>query len=118
MDDSLKIQVERPEAGSAVVVFKGEHDVTQVEALRECLSALVAENEVVVADFSGAQFVDSSIIHLLIETKRGADACQRRFRLQMGTECVVYRVFEVAEVLSFLECVPSREEALAENGDL
>ncbi len=111
----MDIEVEQPDVGRAVVVFKGEHDLTQVEALGERLSALVAENELVVADFSDAEFVDSSVINLLLETKREAEARQRRFRIQMGTECIVYRVFELAGVLSFLECVSSREEALGEN---
>jgi anti-anti-sigma factor len=112
MDDALDIEVLQPEAARAVVVFKGEHDLAQVEALRDRLSALVAANELVVADFSDAEFVDSSIINLLLETKREAQARQSRFRVQMGTECVVYRVFDIAGVLAVLECAPSREEAL------
>lgn len=115
MDDDLDIEVEHPEAGRAVVVFRGEHDLARVEALGERLTALVAENELLVADLSKAGFVDSSVIHLLVETKREAEARQRRFRIQMGTECIVYRVFEVAGVLSLLECASSREEALGEN---
>ena len=114
MHNRLDIEVEQPEAGRAVVVFKGEHDVAQVEALGERLSVLVAENELVVADFSEAEFVDSSIINLLVETKRSAEDSQRRFRIQMGTECVVHRVFQIAGVLSFLGCVSSREEALGD----
>jgi anti-anti-sigma regulatory factor len=68
----------------------------------------------VVADFSEAEFVDSAVIHLLVETKRQAEARQRRFRIQMGTEDIVYRVFEIAGVLSVLEYASSREEALGE----
>ena len=115
MGDTLEIEVEQPEAGRAVMAFTGEHDVAQVETLRERLSSLLSENELVVADVSDAQFVDSSIIHLLVDTKREADASERRFRIQMGTECVVYRVFDVAGVLPFLECAPSRQEALSDD---
>lgn len=50
-------------------------------------------------------------INLLLETKREAEARQSRFHVQMGTECVVYRVFDIAGVLSVLGA-PSREEAL------
>ena len=64
VDNRLDIRVEQPEAGRVVVVFKGEHEI---EELGERLAALVAENELVVADFSKAEFVDSSIIHLLVE---------------------------------------------------
>jgi anti-anti-sigma factor len=112
MDATLDIEVEQPGPARAVVVFKGEHDLAQVKALGDRLSTLVAANELVVADFSNAEFVDSSIINLLLRIKREAEARQSRFRIQMGTECVVYRVFEIAEVLSVLECASSREEAL------
>ena len=111
-NNALDVEVEQLESGRVVVVFKGEHDLAQIEALGDRLSALVAENELVVADFSEAQFVDSSIINLLLHTKREAEARKSRFRLQMGTEAVVHRVFEIAGVLSVLECAPSREEAL------
>ena len=109
------IDIEQPAPGRAVVVFKGEHDLSQADALGERLSALVAENELVVADVSEALFVDSSVINVLVQTKRRADASGRGFRLQMGTECVVYRVFEVAGVLSFLDCASSRDEALGDD---
>jgi anti-anti-sigma regulatory factor len=75
----------------------------------------VADNELVVADFSEATFVDSAVIHLLLETKLQAEARQGRFRIQLGTEDIVYRVFEIAGVLPVLECASSREEALGEN---
>ena len=113
MGDALEIDVEQPRAGRVVVLFKGEHDVAQVEALSERLSSLLNENELVVADFSEARFVDSAILNLLVDVKREAEASERGFRIQMGTECVVYRVFDVAGVLSLLECAPSREEALS-----
>jgi anti-anti-sigma factor len=112
--DALEIDVEYPDAGRAVVVFKGEHDLARVEALGERLLSLLAENELIVTDFSEAKFVDSALIHLLVKIKREADASQRRFRIQMGTEAIVYRVFELAGVLSILECASSREEALGE----
>jgi anti-anti-sigma factor len=112
VDHVLQVDVEHPDAGRAVVVFKGEHDLAKVKALDELLAALVAENELVVADFSDAKFVDSALVHLLVKTKRETEALQRRFRIQMGTEAIVYRVFELAGVLSILECASSREEAL------
>ncbi len=109
------VHVERPLSGRAVVVFNGEHDLSRIEALRVRLAALVEENELVVADLSDAQFVDSAVIHLLVDTKRRAEASGRRFRIQLGTECAVYRVFDVAGVLSFLECAATRDEALGDD---
>jgi hypothetical protein len=45
----------------------------------------------------------------------GTRASEDRFRVQIGAERIVYRVFELAGVLSFLECAPSREEALGKD---
>jgi anti-anti-sigma regulatory factor len=112
MEKSLDIDVEQPGVGRAVVVFKGEHDLTQVNALGKLLFALVAANELVVADFSKARFVDASLIYLLLQVRDSAEATDHRFRIQMGTKCMVFRVFEVAGVLSLLDCAPSREDAL------
>lgn len=113
--DVPDVHVEQAAPGRAVVLFKGEHDLSCTEALRERLAALVGENELVIADFSDAQFVDSSVINVLVETKREAEASGRRFRIQVGTECAVYRVFEVASVLSFPERTSSREDALGDD---
>ena len=114
MHRDLGVEIEQPQTGRAVVVFKGEHDLTKVDALRALLSELLDDNELVVADFSEAKFVDAAVIALLLDTRDRAETRRRRFRIQMGTECVVYRVFEVAGVLSLLDCAPSREQALGE----
>jgi anti-anti-sigma factor len=110
----LDIEIERPAAGRAVVVFKGEHDLAQADAVREELSVLIAENELVVADFSGAKFVDSAMINVLLHAKREASGRQHWFRLQLGTKDVVQRVFDIAGVLLVIECAPTRAEALGE----
>ena len=115
VDDALlDIEIERPAAGRAVVVFKGEHDLAQADAVREQLSELITENELVVADFSEARFVDSTIINVLLHAKREASERQHWLRLQLGTEDAVQRVFDIAGVLLVIECAPTRAEALGE----
>ena len=59
MDNRLQdVQVERPRAGAAVVVFTGEHDLSTSEPVEALLGSLIEENELVVVDFSEAEFVD------------------------------------------------------------
>src|SRR4029453_11885124 len=100
--------VEQPGDGAAVVVFSGEHDVATAEAVESMLDSLVEQNELVVADFSEAEFVDSSTLNALVRTARIAQERGARFRVQLGTAAIVERVFQVSGVLGVLDCVPTR----------
>jgi anti-anti-sigma factor len=106
------ITVEQPHDDAAVVVFSGEHDLAAAKAVESMLDSLVEQNELVVANLSQAEFVDSSTLSALIRTARIAQERGTRFRVQLGTASIVERAFEVSGVLAVLECVPTREEAL------
>ena len=113
MDTRLQdVQVETPRAGAAVVVFTGEHDLSTSETVQELLGSLIEENELVVVDFSEAEFVDSSTICTLIKSRKAADERGSTFRLQLGTAPIVERAFELSGVLKVLDCSSTREEAL------
>ena len=107
------LSIERPAESSAVVVLSGDHDIAHAEELDRLLASLVAENEVVVVDVTAAQFIDSSVINAFVRAKNAASSAGRAFRLQLGTHAIVERALAVSGVLEFLECVRSREEALA-----
>lgn len=112
MRDIPDLSIEFPAERTAVVVLQGDHDISHATELHELLSSLVAENEVVVVDVSEAEFIDSSVINALVRAKNAAAKGQRAFRVQLGTDAIVERALAVSGVLAFLECVPTREEAL------
>ena len=115
MDTRLQdVQVERPRAGAAVVVFAGEHDLSTSESVEALLGSLIEENDLVVVDFSQAEFVDSSTMYTLIKSHRAADERGSTFRLQLGTAPIVEKAFELSGVLKVLDCASTREEALRE----
>jgi anti-anti-sigma factor len=115
MDARLQdVQVERPRAGAAVVVFTGEHDAFTSETVEELLGSLIEENELVVVDFSDAEFVDSTTIFTLIKSRKAADERGSTFRLQLGTAPIVEKAFELSGMLRTLHCASTREEALRE----
>jgi anti-anti-sigma factor len=95
-----------------VAVFTGEHDLTTADRTRAVLASLIEENDLVVADFSEAEFVDSSTMHALVTAHRAARARGAIFRLQLGTAPIVERAFELSGLLQMLECAATREEAL------
>ena len=117
MDNRLRdVRVEQPRAGAAVVVFTGEHDAFTSEPVEELLGSLIEEHELVVVDFSEAEFVDSATIFTLVKSYRAAQQRGSTFRLQLGTAPIVARAFELSGMLELLDCAGSREEALRNGG--
>lgn len=110
------VVVEQPTPGSAVAVFSGEHDMATKSQVHELLTSLVDNNTLVVADFSGAQFVDSSILGVLMAMRGEADARGHTFRLQLNTADIVRRAFEISGLLALFEVSSTREAALEERG--
>jgi anti-anti-sigma factor len=109
------VQVEQPKHGAAVVTFTGEHDLATAPAVEALLGSLIEQNELVVADFSEAEFVDSSMIHTLVKTDREARKRGGSFRLQLGTAPIVRKAFELCGLFEQLDVVSAREQAL-QNG--
>jgi anti-anti-sigma factor len=107
------VQVERPSGSTAVVTFTGEHDLLARDALSALFNSLIEDNDLVVADFSQATFVDSATIHVLLNSDLAARQRGRILRLQLGTTSIVEAAFEVSGVLKRLDWVRTREEALA-----
>ena len=115
-DPPREIRIERPAPDAAVAVFLGEHDIASRKELKSLLETLVEENDLVVVDFSEATFVDSTTMHLLITAHAAARVRGKTFRLQIGTADIVRRAFELTGVMTRLDCVKSRQEALHRNG--
>lgn len=108
------VVVEQPAPGAAVAVFSGEHDLATRPQVHELLTSLVEDNELVVVDFSGAQFVDSSILGVLMEMRGEADKHGHTIRLQLNTADIVRRAFEISGLLKIYEVAATREAALEE----
>ena len=111
-DAMADVRVERPTVGTAVVTFTGEHDLAARDDLENLLDGLVEENDLVVADFSEALFVDSTTMYVLVNADAAACARGRKFRLQLGTAAIVRTAFELSGLTKRLDCVHSREDAL------
>jgi anti-anti-sigma factor len=108
------VLVERPADGTAVVVFSGEHDMATKDEVRDLLGSLLKEDDLLIADFSTASFVDSSVLGVLLDTNEQARELGKTFRLQLGTADIVRRAFEITGVFGVIGRVTTREEALAQ----
>jgi anti-sigma B factor antagonist len=99
-------------AGTLVVEIVGEHDLGTCDAIQELLLNLVHANGLLVVDLSEATFTDSSFLNLLVKTHRQAEAAGCRMRVQLGTSALIRRVFEISDLVEYLDCVRDRDEAL------
>ena len=106
------VRVEYPTPDAAVAVFSGEHDLATKAEVREVLDSLVAGHDLVVADFSEAEFVDAAILGAVLDAHERASKRGARVRLQVGTPTIVHAAFEVSGVFDVIEHFRTREEAL------
>jgi anti-anti-sigma factor len=109
------LRVERPQPDQAVVVLEGEHDLSTAAGLRDLLDGLVTDNRVVVVDLSAARFADSVTLNVLVRAKVAADRGQCRFRVQMGPDAFLHRLFEVAGLIEAMDVVATRNDALSDH---
>ena len=70
-------------------------------------------NEHLIVDLSRAEFIDSTIIGVLVHAMKKAEGCDRKFTVVVGAAPAVERILEIAGVLAFLNVVPTVERALA-----
>lgn len=107
------IEVRRPRPEVALVVLAGEHDLHSGDELRQEFEQALASSEHLIVDLSDAEFIDSTIIAVLLQTMRSAAELDRKFNVVLGTAPAVERILDVTGVIPLLGVVPTVERALA-----
>jgi len=107
------IEVRSPQPHAALVVLAGEHDLHSADEVQETLDQSLAVCDHLIVDLSTAEFVDSTIIGVLLQTKKNAIELDRKFNVVLGTAPAVERILNVTGVVSLLNIVPTVERALA-----
>lgn len=108
-----EITVERRDAGVVVVALTGEHDLSTAPALRERLEEALDQGSPVVVSLSGAEFIDSSIIGVVLDTQRRADEAGVGFATVLEDGAApVRRVLEITGLDSNLPVRGSEREAI------
>jgi anti-sigma B factor antagonist len=107
-----KIEVRTPRPDVALVVLAGEHDLHSVDKVQQTFEQSLAVYDHLIVDLSTAEFIDSTVVGVLLQTKKKAVEHDRRFNLVLGTAPAVERILEVTKVLPLLNVVPTVEQAL------
>jgi anti-anti-sigma factor len=107
------IEVRSPQPNAALIVLGGEHDLYSADQLKHTLEESLAGSDHLIIDLSSAEFIDSTIIGVLVQTMKNADERDRKFTVVLGTAPAVERILEVTGVLELMNVVPTVELALA-----
>jgi len=102
-----------PETDEIIAVcLEGEFDLSDVRGLRDEIDRALGGGNDVILDLSGATFLDSSIISVLVQSSREASASRQRMVLQLGTAAVVERVLEFFAIERVVPRAHDRREAV------
>lgn len=107
------IEVRSPQPHAALVVLAGEHDLYSADEVQQALDQSLAICDHLIVDLSAAEFIDSTIVLILVQTMKNATELDRKFNVVLGSAPVVERILEVAGVVPLLNVVPTVERALA-----
>lgn len=117
MELTGEVKVERPREGLAIVALEGEHDLGTVPDVRAAIAAVADAGEALLIDLCSTSFVDSSILGLVLEARRGAAESGRGFAVACdGTTEAVRRVLEVTGLREELPVHATRAEAIESLG--
>ena len=111
----LSVTVHRDDPAGAVVALIGEHDAHSASRLTHELMTLLDDGFCVVVDLSGATFVDSYALSVLLSARFQAEAAELGFVLVRppGSHSQVNRILDVTGLGAAFAVVPTVDEALA-----
>jgi anti-sigma B factor antagonist len=110
----LPLEIERPRAGCTIVSAGGEIDAHTAPRLRECLHGVLGGSDVshLVIDLTGATFLDSSALGVLIGALKRMGEVDGRLDVVLPTS-PLRRIFEITALDRILTLHETRESALA-----
>ena len=102
-----------PETDEIVAVcLEGDFDLGNAPALGKEVGRALENGNDLILDLSQATFIDSSVVHVLVNASKAVIGSKRAVVLQLGTAPIVERVLEIAEIERVLPRVHERREAV------
>jgi anti-anti-sigma factor len=97
---------------TAVISLLGEHDIATAGEVRNAIACALEQGTHPVVDLSETEFIDSTIIHVLFESKQLAQENGQRVSLQLPADARVRRALEITGMLDLLPVYGTRAEAI------
>jgi anti-sigma B factor antagonist len=109
-----RVEIDRTEPSVAVIALIGEHELFSVLEIERALDDAIREQRAVVVDLSGTEFLDSSVVAILLRAREEAHVQGASFALVIddSTGQSVRQLFEITGLATIFRVVSSRAEAL------
>lgn len=102
-----------PENGEIVAVcLEGDFDLNNAPAIGKEVGRALEDGNNLILDLSQATFIDSSVVHVLVNVSKAVTRSERAVVLQLGTAPIVERVLEIVEIERVLPRAHDRQEAV------
>jgi anti-anti-sigma factor len=107
-----EFEVEFDTGRLAVVRLLGEHDISTTQALAERLSELLESGNPLIFDLSGAEFVDSAIVHVIEDAHEATRARGVALAVVAPPDAKpVRRLLELTGLVDKIPVFPTRADA-------
>ena len=102
-----------PHEGFSVIRLLGEADAYTAPRVRDDLAVAIDTEAPLVIDLTGATFIDSTIVGVMLESVKKYEQLQRQFLLLLPEDAApeVHRLFDLTGLAGLLPIVRTWEEA-------
>ena len=108
-----EIRIDLTAAGITVLELLGDHDLATADELAATIDQALASRPGLVVDLTEATFMDSTVVHLLINAHQVLAARGHELIVQITEASAVLRVLELTQLDNALGIARDRDEAIA-----
>ena len=111
---AARVEVDRSESGVAIISLIGEHELYSVLEVERALDRAIHDGRAVVIDMTRTEFLDSSVVAILLRAREEAHVVGTSFALVIddSTGKSVRQLFEITGLATIFRVAASRAEAL------
>ena len=108
-----EIRIDLRAAGITVLELVGDHDLATADDLSTAIDQALASRPGLVVDLTETTFMDSTVVHLLINAHQVLEARGHELIVQITEASAVLRVLQVTQLDNALGIARDRDEAIA-----
>jgi anti-sigma B factor antagonist len=108
-----EIRIDLSAAGITVLELLGDHDLATADDLSAAIDQALASRPGLIVDLTETTFIDSTVVHLLINAHQVLEARGHQLTVQITEASTALRVLELTQLDNALGLARDRDEAIA-----